>query len=164
MTKNSVTHASYLRNHSSYDYHLWCICVKWWYLQAFFFFFIFRKFWFFGLLERKSGKNDPKLKKILFVVVNVLRTIHHMIALYWTSVSNDNYSRVSFHFFKIFIIRVARWVKVQKRVQNYYPSCSISQESCIIWFSFMVLMCKLIISPGMFFSFSKFWFFGLLEG
>ena len=27
MTKNSVRHASYLRNHTSYDCHLWYTCV-----------------------------------------------------------------------------------------------------------------------------------------
>ena len=43
----------YLRNHISYDCHLWYICVKWRYLQVcvcvfVFFFFIFWKFWFMG--------------------------------------------------------------------------------------------------------------------
>ena len=31
--------------------------------------------------------------------------------------------------------------------------CSISQEPYIIWLSFMVQMCKMIISPGVFFNF-----------
>ena len=42
------------------------------------------------------------------------------------------------------------------------PSRSVSQEPYIIWLSFMLHLCKLIISPGNFFIFSKFWFFGLL--
>ena len=29
--------------------------------------------------------------------------------------------------------------------------CSISQEPCIIWLSFVVHMCKMMISPGVFF-------------
>ena len=29
MTKNSVCHTWYLRNHTSYECHLWCTCVKW---------------------------------------------------------------------------------------------------------------------------------------
>ena len=41
---------------------------------------------------------------------------------------------------------------------------SISQEPYIIWLSFMVHMCKIIISPDSFFIFSKFCFFGLLGG
>ena len=28
-TKNSVCHAPYLRDHTSYDCHLWYTCVKW---------------------------------------------------------------------------------------------------------------------------------------
>ena len=40
----------------------------------------------------------------------------------------------------------------------------ISLKSYIIWFSFMVLMFKMIISSGVFFIFSKFWFSGLLGG
>ena len=43
-------------------------------------------------------------------------------------------------------------------------TCSISQEPYLIWLSFMVHMCKVIISPGDYFIFSKFWFFRLLGG
>ena len=79
---------------------------------------------------------------------------------------------VFFHFFKIFILWVVRVgegvdVKGQKMVQNDKKLCllcSISQESYIIWFSFMALMFKMIIPPGVFFIFSKFWFSGLLGG
>ena len=45
-----------------------------------------------------------------------------------------------------------------------YLSCSMSQEPCIIWLSFIVHMCNMIISPGVFSVFSKFWFFRLLGG
>ena len=40
----------------------------------------------------------------------------------------------------------------------------ISQEPFIIWFSFMMHICKMIISAGFYFIFSKFWFFGLFNG
>ena len=40
------------------------------------------------------------------------------------------------------------------------PSHFISQEPYIIWSWFMVFMCKRIISPGIFYIFSKFWFSG----
>ena len=44
----------------------------------------------------------------------------------------------------------------------------ISQKPNIIWLSFMVRMCKMIISPGFVFPFfpifSRFWVFGLLRG
>ena len=44
------------------------------------------------------------------------------------------------------------------------PSRSISQEPYIIWLSFVVHMCKMIISLGVFFIFSKYLFFVLLGG
>ena len=48
--------------------------------------------------------------------------------------------------------------------EKFCLSRSISQEPYIIWFSFMVLMFKMIISPRVLFSFSKLWFSGLLQG
>ena len=95
MTKNYVCHASYLKNHTSYDHHLCHMYVKW-YLQVFFY---FSKFRFFKLL---GG------------------------------------------------------VKRQKTVQNDKKFClsrCISQEPYIIWLSFMVQMCKMIISTAVFFNF-----------
>ena len=50
-------------------------------------------------------------------------------------------------------------------VQNDKKFClwhSVSQEPYIIWLSFMLHLCKMIMSPGSFFIFSKFWFLGLL--
>ena len=51
-------------------------------------------------------------------------------------------------------------------VQNnkFCLSRSISQEPYIIWLSFMVYICKMIISSGVFFIFSKFWFSRLSWG
>ena len=49
-------------------------------------------------------------------------------------------------------------VQNDKRI---YPLCSISQGLYIIWLSFMVHMCKMIIYRGVGFCFSKFWFSGL---
>ena len=72
---------------------------------------------------------------------------------------------IFFHFFKILIFWVVKEVKGQKMVQNdnkFCPSISISQEPYITWLSFVIHMCKMIISPEVFFIFSKVWFFGLL--
>ena len=52
-------------------------------------------------------------------------------------------------------------------VQNdkwFCLSRSISLEPYIIWLSFMLHMCKMIMSPGGCFIFSKFWFFWFLGG
>ena len=68
-----------------------------------------------------------------------------------------------FNFFKILIVLIVRGLKRQKAVQNdkkFLPPCFMSQEPYIIWLSFMVYMCKIMIYPGIFSSFSKFWFPG----
>ena len=69
---------------------------------------------------------------------------------------------LSFYFFKFLIFRVVSWVKGQKIVHNDKKFClsnSVSQEPCIIWSWFLVHVCKMMISPTVFFIFSKFWFF-----
>ena len=109
MTKKYVCYSRYLRNHISYDCHLWYTYVKWLYLLGF------------------------------------------------------------VHFFKILILCVVRGgvVDGQKMVQNEKNlclSCSISQESYIILFLFMVLMCKMIISPGALFHFFKTLIFWVVRG
>ena len=95
-----------------------------------------------------------------------------MIIIFGKLLCNDDISRHFFFFFfffqflKILIFWFVKGrVKVQKTVQNnqkFCRSCFISQEPYIIWLSFMVhLLCKMIISPGVFFIFFKVWFFGL---
>ena len=78
--------------------------------------------------------------------------------------------RCYFHFFKILILCVVsggNGIKGQKMVQNekkFCLLCSISQESYIIWFSFVVLMFKMIIPPGFFFHFFKILIFQVVRG
>ena len=75
-----------------------------------------------------------------------------------------------FIFFEVFLFRAVRVVKGQKwqkMVQNDNKFCLlhlISQERYITWLSFMVNICKMIISPVVFLIFSVFWFFRLLGG
>ena len=57
---------------------------------------------------------------------------------------------------KKIIFQVNKGLKRHKTVQNNKKFClsgSISQESYIIWLSFMVQMCKMIISQSVFFNF-----------
>ena len=66
-----------------------------------------------------------------------------------------------FFFFQNFDFLVHTGVKGQKMFQNDKKFCllhSISQEPYLIWLLFMVQMCKMIISPGVFFNFSIFIF------
>ena len=67
-----------------------------------------------------------------------------------------NISWCFFHFFKILVFWFVRGVKGQKMVQSDKKFCLlhlISQEPYIIWLSFMVHICKMIISVGL-----SFWF------
>ena len=60
-----------------------------------------------------------------------------MIVIYGTLVEN-NICRLFFHFFKILIFFIVRWIKGQKAVQNrrkFYSSRFIFREPCIIWLS-----------------------------
>ena len=52
-----------------------------------------------------------------------------------------------------------KWPKTTKK---FRLSCCMYQEPYIIWLSFMVHRCKMIISPVVFFLFSKLWLFRLL--
>ena len=54
-------------------------------------------------------------------------------------------------FFLILIFCVVRGVKGQKTVQNDKKFCFVMLH-IIIWFSFMVQICKMIISPSVFFN------------
>ena len=56
-------------------------------------------------------------------------------------------------------------VKGHKMDQNDKKfSHSVSQEPYLIWVCFLVDMCKMVVSPALFFIFSKYWFFWFLEG
>ena len=101
----------------------------------------------------------------------ISRTIHHVIVIYGTPVSNDNIFSQFFHFFKILTFWVVRggggrgwkgkkWSKMSK---TFCPSHSISQETYIIWLPCMVQMCKMIIFQVIFLIL-KFWFSGLSGG
>ena len=60
--------------------------------------------------------------------------------------------QVFFHFYKILIFRIFRGKreKMDQTDKKLCLSCLISQGPYIIWSSFMVHMCKMIISPGIF--------------
>ena len=90
-----------------------------------------------------------------------------MIVVLGAHVYNDDISIYFFHFFKILIFLVVRRVKWQKMAQNdkkFRLSHSISQELYLIWLWFLAHLYKIMISPAIFFIFSKFWFFWFLGG
>ena len=65
-----------------------------------------------------------------------------------------------FSFFLILIFSVVRGVKGQKMAQNkkweLHPSCIVSQEQCSIWSWFLLHLCKIMMSPCVFFIFLNF--------
>ena len=69
-----------------------------------------------------------------------------------------------FQFFKILIFQVVSGINSLKWQKNSVCQCFISQEPYIIWLSFIVHKCRMIISLGAIFIFSKFWIFRFLGG
>ena len=159
-------YAPYLRNSKAYYHEFSYTCVNWWYLQA-----LFLVFWnfcvlgYYGVKGQKIAQNE-KVTITLFMYHNS-GTVKHMIMIFGTLVLNDDISRQFIHFFESFIFGAVRVIKGQKIAQNdknFCLSCLISQERYIIWSSFVVHNCKMIITSGVFFIFSKVWFLGLLVG
>ena len=134
----------------------------------FFSFFILSKFWFSRFLGRGwggGGGGRSKGQKIVHKKLCLLHLISKEPYILWLSfmVHKCKLMISPGFFFQNFDFSV----KGQKMVQNEKRFClfnTISQEPYIIWLSFVVGKCKMIISPGFFFIFSKFWFFGLLVG
>ena len=104
--KNSICHAPYLRDHTSYDFHLQYIHIKWWYLQEFCSFF--------------QNLDSPRCLE-------------------------------------------DKWTKIVQRDKQFCLPHSISQEPYIIRL-FVVYKSKMMISPGVFFIFSIFFFCFCLGG
>ena len=132
MTKNTVCCAPYLKNHTSYDCHLWYTFVI-----SPGVFLNFLKIFIFGVVSGVEGhkmvQND---KNILSVALHVSETIHDMIVIYGTLVETNNISRCFFHFFKILILQIVSGLKGQEMAQNDKKFClshSVSQEPYIIF-------------------------------
>ena len=95
----------------------------------------------------------------LFVCLSVCRTPylrkrtssnHH----FWYTHVKWWYLQVFFYFSEILIFWAVKWVKGQKIAQyeksKLHLSHAISQEQYSIWSWFLVLLCKMMTSPGVF--------------
>ena len=117
-------------------------------------------FWVHGVGEQKTVQNDKKccLSRSISAEPYIIWLLF-MVHIYKMIMSPG-----SFYFFKILIFRVVRGVKGQKKSPEWQKilsvTHSISQEPYIIWLSFMVNMCKVIISAGGFSFFQNFDFLG----
>ena len=163
--KKSVCCSWYLRNHISFDFHLWYTCINKNISRSFFHFFQMFIFWIVGGVKgQKISQND---KTILSIVIHSAWYIkNHTL---WLSFAVHKCKIIIspgiFLFFKILIFWVVRWAKGQKRPKMTKKSCPlhfISQEPSIIWPWFMVHICKRIISAGVFYIFPNFNFPGQL--
>ena len=143
------------------------------YLCCFFIFQFFQQFFQIFWVVRVEGGGVKMVKmaqnyKILSVVFYISRTVHHiwlsiMIHICKVIISPD----ICFHFFKKIFFLLVRRIKRQKMAQNYKILSVvfyISRTVHHIWLSIMIHICKMIISPGIFFIFSKILFFCLLGG
>ena len=155
MIKHAVCYAPYIRNHTSYDRHLWHTSLKWWYLQVFFYFF---QILIFQVVSRvkseKLTQNDKKfclscsMSQEPYIIWSslVIRKCKMIISLGF-----------SFFFFFLFWFfgllggwKGKKWPKMTKNC----PFCLTSQELCIMWSWFLVHICKMMTSPDSFFIFS----------
>ena len=172
MTKNYVSHALNLSNHTSYDCYLWYAFVKCLYFQMFIFhFFKILIFWVVSLVKRqKMTQNNKKFC--------LLRSVSQELYTMWLSFMVHMCKIISlqalllllllfllffFHFLKILILGIARWVIGQKMAQNDKKFClshSIPQEPCIIWLWFLVRMSKMMIYSAILSFFQNFDFWG----
>ena len=123
-------------------------------------FFIFWKFWIFGLVVsgvkgQKTVQNDKNFCPSHSITQEpYIIWFSFVVYMYKMIISPGSF----FHFFKILIFRVVRGMKGQKTVQNDKKFCllySMSQEPYIIWLSFIVHICKIIISSEICFRFFK---------
>ena len=131
----------------------------------FFFFFVFSFFQNVNVLGcyRVKGKNMAQNDK-KFCLSHFVSQEPYIV---WLSVMVHLYKMMIypgvffFHFLKILIFRVSvvKGQKIIKMKKKNFLSHSISQEPYIMCLSFLVQKSKMMISPGIFFIFSKFLFF-----
>ena len=164
MKNNYIRQTPYLRNSLSSDHNFWYIYVNWWYVT---FFLLYQKFDFFDCCggkkvickknkanwhQRVKGQKWPKMKNNYIRYVLYLRNsiaydhdIWYTCVKWWYLVFLFCFF---FHFLKILIFGVVRGLKGQRTVQNDKKYClfhAASEIPYIVWLSFMVNICKMII-------------------
>ena len=151
---NHIRQAPYPRNTIACDHDFWYTCVKRLYLHAFFSFFQNFGFWAVsGVKYQKMAQYDKKFC--------LSRSISHEPYIIWLllMVNLVISPSVALLISKVWFFGLLegwedeKWPKMTKiSVRRAF----IPQEYYIIWYPFLVHMCKRIISPGLFLHFSKF--------
>ena len=135
-----------------------------------FFCWFFRNFDF--LCWGKKAKNCLKWKT---AITSVMRHISRKVAYnhdFWYTCVKWWYLQEFFFFFHFFFWNFHFSICLEcKRAKNspkwkitITSVSTVSQEQYSIWSWVLVHLCKMMISPGFFFSFLKFYFFGLFVG
>ena len=107
-------------------------------------FFIFSSFWFFGLLGESKGKKWPKLTKWWTSYDVGFRYIWWYLQQFFSFFQNSD-------FFGFSGVEGEKW----PIITNFSLSHSMYQELYIISSIFLVNMCKIMVSPGVFLYFLK---------
>ena len=156
-----VCHPSHTTSHIIWTWFLVHLCKMMISLKVFSFSknFDFSNFGLFG----KRAKNSRKWK------ITITSFTHHISGTVYLAYDHDFwYTYIKLWYLQAFFSLIFRAVigggglKGQKMAHNDKKFClssSLSQELHIMWFSLMADMCKMIISPGNFFIFSKSLFF-----
>ena len=114
-----------------------------------------------GVKGQKKAQNNIKFCPLHSMSQEpCIKWLSFMVHIYKMIIS----SGVFFFFFLIqnfdfLALQVGKRAKTVQNDKKFCLSHSISQKPYIIWLPFMMQMYKMIISPGGFFNFSKFWFF-----
>ena len=160
---NYICHVPYLRNSVPYDHDFWCTCVKRCFFNFFYVFISWTDRGGGGVKRQKVVQDDKKILLHFLSQEPYIIWFSFMVHLCIMMISRG----IFFIFPKFWCSGLlGGWgggVKGQKMVQNQKKFClsrSISQESYIIWISFMALLCKMIISQGVFSVFQNFDFVG----
>ena len=102
-------------------------------------------------------QNDKKLCLVQFISQEAYIWLWFLVHICKMMTSLDAF----FIFFKVLVFQFVRGCegKNDTNWKKFCPSHSISEELYLIWFLFLVHMCKMMISRTCFFIFPKFWFF-----
>ena len=164
---NSFCHASYLKNSIACDHDFWYTCVKWFLhrlLQASFSFFLVLILILQAVFEGKRVENGPKWKVITFITCHISGTVHCCKMIVSPGV-------FFIFFLEFWFFWAVREVKGQKIAQN--QKITITSVKRHIWgtvYHMIMIFGTLVKNEDisrcffLFFSSSKFWFFGLLVG
>ena len=144
------------QNHMSYDLHLWCTCVKG---NISRFCKHFSQILIFRVSSRVKGQKMTQNDRKLCLSSYITQEAYIVCSWFWVHICKMMTSPDAFFIFsKFWFARLlgGERAKIGPKWQKILCH-SVCQEWYPMWFWFLMHMCKMI-SPAIFFIFSKFWF------